>query len=37
MKLHFVIGESHLTLSEVSMRDQGQEDYKPEKKDVDLD
>ena len=23
MKLHFVIGESHLTLSEVSMREQG--------------
>ena len=36
MKLHFVIGESHLTLSEVSMREQGQEDYKPEKKVADL-
>ena len=24
MKLHFAIGESHLTLSEVSLREQGQ-------------
>ena len=31
----FVISESHLTLSEFSMREQGQKDYKPEKKDAD--
>ena len=29
---HFVIGESHLTLSEVQYENKGKEDYRPEKK-----
>ena len=32
MKLHFVIGESQLTLSEVSMRQQGQRRFKQTRK-----